>query len=176
MPRRADACWACRRNFEAGATVQATVYETPSGYERRDYCPGCAPDADRAALASWRTRRAEPVQKKPYAFDRETACSIFEHLAPESDAQVRLRFALALLLWRKKLLKFERSVQHGAAETSRFIRTGDRQPFDVQRPDLDETELESLSEQLEQLLATGAVDAEATDAPLATAKGGESHG
>jgi hypothetical protein len=158
MPRRAEACAACRRGFEPGDAIRAYLYEFPEGYGRRDYCANCRPPDEPFAIGSWRTRRPEPTAKKAAAFDREAVYRFFEHLEDaDTPEKQRLRFILALLLWRKKVLKFDGSETRDEHEVWRFAVARTEETHAVVRPDLDEDQLERLGAQLETLLA-GEVD------------------
>ncbi len=154
MPRRTDACVGCRRTFEVGESLRAFLYRSEAGYERRDYCLRCEPPADPAPLGTWKTRRPEPAARRVQAFDREAVCSFFECLEGARDpAQVQLRFVVALLLWRKKVLKLERTAELGDHDVWEFVVVRSGTVHRVERPDLDEAQLERLSTQLERLLA-----------------------
>lgn len=154
MPRRNDRCVACGRDIEPGAALQACLWDAPAGYERRDYCPECEVPADPAPIARWRSRRPLPPQRKAAGFDREAVWGLFLRLAePASTDQVRLRFVLALLLWRKKVLRLEESGSHEGREVWRFRAVG-AEAHDVERPDLTDAQIENLSSQLEQLLSS----------------------
>lgn len=154
MPRRGEACAGCGNAFEIGEALLTVLYEAEAGYERRDYCAHCQPPELPAPLGTWRTRRPEPAAKRVQPFDRETIYGFFERLEDADEpSRVQFRFVLALLLWRKKVLKMERAVDDGGREIWEFLvpRTGT--VHRVARPDLDEQQLEQLSAQLEQLLA-----------------------
>lgn len=154
MPRRAEQCVGCQRRFEIGENFRAYLYETDAGYERRDYCAACTPPEAPAAIGSWKTRRPEPAVKKAQPFDREATYAFFERLEDADEPhEVQFRFVLALLLWRKKVLKLERTVAADGREAWEFAATRTGTPHCVLRPDLDESQLERLSAQLEQLLA-----------------------
>jgi len=160
MPRRNESCTACGHAFEIGEDLQAFLYEAPEGYERRDYCNTCSPPDQPQPLGFWRTRRPEPPTKKTQPFDRESIYALFQQLedAVESE-KLRLRFVLALLLWRKKVLKFERSEKRDDSEIWHFRVPRTDDTHSVSRPPLDEDQIERLSAQLEQLLAGGADEA-----------------
>lgn len=154
MPRRGEACEGCRRSFEPGETIQAYLYEWPEGYQRRDYCATCQPPDAAFAIGSWKTRRPEPVAKKAPTFDRQGIYRFFEQLEEADTPEKRqLRFVLALLLWRKKLLKLDRSETGDGVETWHFVVARTDVTHAVTRPELDEEELERLGSQLEALLA-----------------------
>lgn len=147
----------CTRVFEINDPLRVLLLAVPNGYERRDYCLQCVPDdVAIAALASWQTRRPPPSRTKPRPFDAETVLTFFRRLGvAETPEQRQFRFVLALLLWRRKVLRFERSVAGQSAELWEFTaRDGER--FQLERPRLEESEVEALSAQLEALLAGAA--------------------
>lgn len=157
MPRRAQACAACRRDFEPGETVRAYLYEVPEGYERRDYCAACHASDQAAAIGSWKTRRPQPAASKTPVFDREAIRRLFEQLEEaDTPEKLQLRFVLALLLWRKKVFKLDRSEPGDRGEVWHFVEPRTDEAHAVERPDLDEDRLERLGAQLEALL-TGEV-------------------
>lgn len=171
-PRQADTCCVCGRGYAAPETIRAYLFETAAGYERRDCCADCALPTAGEALASWRVRRAEPTRPAGPVFDRRALFELFVSLHDAAGAdRLRLRFCLALLLWRKRVLKFidarPMSEAAPAVEVWRF-RSGSADATEehaVLRPDLDESQLEQLSTQLEGLIAgaSGATDLAVAD-------------
>lgn len=170
MPRRGEACSACQTAFEPGTAFNAYLYETSAGYERRDFCVNCTPHAEPEPIGFWRTRRPQPAARKIAAFDREAVYAFFQRLqAADAAGQIQFRFVLALLLWRKKVLKFDETVHADGNEVWRFTQPQTHETYNVTRPELDETEIERLSDQLEQLLAGQPGELE----PLASGTDGE---
>lgn len=154
MPRRSDACAACGRSFEPGELIQAFLYEVPEGYQRLDLCENCAPPPAPTAIGSWKTRRPEPTAPPAPSFDRAAIYRLFEQLADaETPEKRQLRFLLALLLWRKKVLRLERSERTGDGELWHFTAPRAGQTHVVARPELNAERLDDLEKQLEQLLA-----------------------
>ncbi|RMF73144.1 MAG: hypothetical protein D6744_15985 [Planctomycetota bacterium] len=152
-----ERCAACDAAFEPGDVVHACLLLTDAGYVRRDFCESCGVCAEQPPLAQWRTRRRAPDQPRP-AFDRESIVTFFERLSqPETPQQIELRFVLALLLWRKKILQLESTKPGPQGEVWRFRASRRDARHDVVRPDLDDERIETLSEQIEQLLS-GACD------------------
>ncbi len=155
MPRRSERCVGCETAFEVGDVIFVSLYETADeGYERRDTCENCVIPDDPQRIGSWRTRRPEPSTPRTRPFDREALLGFFDRLAePETLAQVQFRFVLALFLWRKKAIEFETSRPTDAGETWVFTQ-GERR-IELERPPLDEDEVERLSLQLEELMQAG---------------------
>lgn len=154
MPRRNETCTGCRRAFEVGQPLQAFLYESRAGYERRDYCLECRPGDQPEPLGFWKTQRPAPLTRKAQPFDREAIYALFQRLEDDEEPEkIRLRFVLALLLWRKKVLKFERSEPAGGQEIWQFSVPRTEEVHRVRRPALDEDQIERLSTQLEHALA-----------------------
>ncbi len=154
MPQPGSACATCAHAFEPGEAFRACLYESDTGYQRRDYCTRCEPPPEPAALATWQTRRPIPT-KKVQIFDRAAMYEFFRGLeADPRPEKVQFRFVLALLLWRKRVIKLDRSLTVGEHEEWEFSVPATGEVHRVARPDLAEEELERLSGQLEQLLAS----------------------
>ncbi|MCG3125668.1 MAG: hypothetical protein CHACPFDD_00493 [Phycisphaerae bacterium] len=155
VSRHGERCVACGRQFADDETFQARLYESAAeGYERRDYCLACPAQEPTPAVGTWKTKRPPRSAPRPQPFDREAIFDFFVRLeGADSPEKVQLRFALALFLWRKKLLRFERTHDAQGGEEWHFSQTGTDATFVVARPALDEDEIERLSQQLEQLMA-----------------------
>lgn len=172
MPPTKGECAAGDRVFEPGEAFRAFLFAGPDGYERRDYCLTCTPPDEPAAVASWKARRPPADAPKAPPMDLEALYAMFEGLSERQEpAQVQLRFVLALLLWRRRVLKLvgteDAADPQMAEETWRFAAPGREATHLVARPALDEEEIERLSRQLERVIAGDA-------APLSDAPHGES--
>lgn len=155
MPRPASHCAVCAREFAVGETFQALVIAEEGNFVRRDVCLGCPPPALLPPLGSWRVRRQAPQQRPAPAVDREALYLFFTRLDADDPQREQFRFVLALLLWRKKVLALQDTLERDDGEVWRFTAGKDKQVHDVRRPELDEAEVERLSRQLEDLLASG---------------------
>jgi hypothetical protein len=154
MPRRGEICCVCQKAFEPGDELRAYLFETPEGYQRRDYCLNCPAPAEPGNVGSWKTRRPLPAAKKSPVFDRDAIFQLFTTLEDaEAPERVQLRFVLALLLWRKKALKFAGAETREDREAWLFTTPKADARYAVVRPALGESQLERLGEQLEALLA-----------------------
>ncbi len=165
MPRRSDACQACGHAFGGGDRLQALLFEISAGYERRDFCIDCTPpELAAAALATWKTRRPAEVSRKAVPIDREAIHAFFQRLEEDQAPEKRqFRFVLSLLLWRKRVLKLDQADATPEGEVWRFSTVRGDKTYSVARPALDEDQLDQLSQQLEALLAGGALPAAAPE-------------
>ena len=109
----------------------------------------------------WKTIVPVGEPKKKLFVDDEVLISLFDRLAG-SDQQQRIafRFLLALLLMRKKILKYEgsqkRPADQGDHEWWQMRLKGRDDTIDVLNPQLDEEKLQQVRDQLGQILETDA--------------------
>jgi hypothetical protein len=159
MPRRGDRCVACQREFAAGEALHVCLYDTPTGYERRDFCGACPPPPEPQPVGVWKSRRPDSSaagDRGALVIDRPALLAFLEQLAGAVDRrQVQFRFVLALLLWRKRSLKLEGTRDDAGVECWDFHDPRTGASHVVARPDLDESELERLSTELESLITGG---------------------
>ncbi|MGC9258875.1 MAG: hypothetical protein ACP5I8_02180 [Phycisphaerae bacterium] len=119
-------CAGCSVELPPGASCWATLVEVrllpqPAGeskpsaspWQRLNFCPECwhrgkRPAAPAEMFSFWKTVVPES-QKKPKMFvDDSVLLDLFNRLADREEIMdVRFRFVLALLLMRKRLLKYE---------------------------------------------------------------------
>jgi hypothetical protein len=161
LPSRSEACKTCGRAFEVGETFRATLYDSPAGFERCDFCLTCRPTTQAAPLGAWKTRRPQPSAPKSQPFDREAIYRLFQQLEESEDpARVRFRFVLALLLWRKRVLRFVQSQSARGGEIWHYTDLAGKLEYRVLRPELDEQQIAELSQQLERVLGGEACESD----------------
>lgn len=154
LPRHAALCGTCGREFEVGASFRVFLSLLDGAFHRDDVCDACPAPAHAGVVGWWRTRRKPPPERRSHAFDREAVYSFFARMEEEAQTDKRrFRFVLALLLWRKKVLKLTDTADRRNEEIWNFVAAHDGKTFAVVRPDLDEAQMEQLSEQLEGLLS-----------------------
>lgn len=158
LSRRSDHCALCNTALAAGSTYHAYLYEQGDNYERRDYCTTCQPPADPPSVGFWRARRpvAGQTNHHSYAFDREAVFAFFQAIGDADTAQKRqFRFVLALLLWRKKVLKLVETLPVADGEVWRFVAPHVQEEYRIERPELSDDDATRLSTQVESLLGSG---------------------
>lgn len=171
VARHGENCAGCGHSFDVNETFRAVLYPgREEAFERRDYCLSCEPIADPNPIGQWRSHRPAPSVPKSRPFDRE---AIYEFFLRFEDAhtpeRLQFRFVLALLLWRKKVLKFRDTVQDKQGrELWVFSTPRDGAAHSVVKPELDQERIEQLSERLEDVLSSPV-----TEAVAPAASGGE---
>ena len=108
-PKLSRVCAATGRPFEPGEKIFTFLFEEKGEIQRRDLCAeafAATPRPDNA-LAWWSSRLPSGTEKKEKLAPNEALTDFFESLADRPD-EAALRYVLALLLTRRRVLRFER--------------------------------------------------------------------
>ncbi len=101
----------------------------------------------------WKTKLAAPNEKKQLFVSDDMLMAFFERLAPETEAEkVNFRFVLALVLMRKRRLKYDSSKTDAGREIWCLRVPGDKDMVEVVNPHLAEDQIETLTSQIGQIL------------------------
>ena len=146
-------CWGSGKKIECGEEYFGALVETDEGLARRDYCTDYWEENKPDVFCFWKTRLPHPDQKKRIFIDDEMLMAFFERLGRESEQEkINFRFVLALVLMRKRRLKYDSSKTQDGKEIWRLRVVGDKEFVEVVNPHLDEEQVEQLSSQLGQIL------------------------
>lgn len=106
----------------------------------------------------WKSTVPQPNQKKRLFVDDEVLMNIFRRLG-ESDQPERLafRFVLGLILMRKRLLRYEGTVQRPGPDGTvqewwRMVPRGQEEVLEMLNPHLDESRISQVKDQLSEIL------------------------
>ena len=146
-------CCATGQKIEVGQEYYAALVETEQGFERRDFSAEYWEKDKPSVYCFWKTRLAEPNQKRPLFIDDQMLTAFFDRLATETDPErIAFRFVLALILMRRRRLKYETTVTAAGSEVWRLRWSGEKDTVDVVNPHLDEQQITQLSQQIGQVL------------------------
>ncbi len=163
VQRATGRCVVTGRMFVEGEPYFAALFETPTGVERRDYCTEAWSGPPEGSFCHWRTR--VPVREKKkhtIVVDQTVLTNLFLRLEEEtSEVKQQFRFVLALLLMRKRLLRYEQTVRDGEHEYWQMRLLSEQSVHQVRNPQLTDEQVERLSAQLTAILSG---DVEAVDA------------
>ena len=158
------ACWAvlCENSPEARRQNGLPFY-------RRNYCEACWQShsgdvAPQNAFSHWKTAVPEPNRKPKLLVDDQVLIDLFTRLGGQDDpAGVRFRFVLALLLMRKRILRYEGSEGLSPERRAALNLTGDQAELwqmtlkgdlvEVINPVLTPDQIGEVSEQISTILA-----------------------
>jgi len=146
-------CFASGTEFGPDQEYIATLVETEQGFERRDYSLQYWEKEKPAVYCFWKTRMPRPDQKKRLFVDDEMLLAFFDRLGQESEPEkINFRFVLALILMRKRRLKYESSRVQDGCEIWTVRITGQDRFEQVANPRLTEEQIQQLSSQMGQIL------------------------
>lgn len=110
-PKPARVCAETGRPFEPNEKIYTFLFEENGEIRRRDLCADAFASTPRPqnALAWWSSRfsTGEKAEKKEKIAPNDALTDLFESLAERPD-EAALRYVLALLLTRRRVLRFER--------------------------------------------------------------------
>jgi hypothetical protein len=148
-------CWGSGRKIEYGEEYFGALVETEEGLQRRDYCADYWMNEKPNVFCFWKTKLPNPDQKKQIFIDDDMLMAFFERLQKETEPEkVNFRFVLALILMRKKRLKYDETKIDNGNEIWRLRVAGEKKIVKVVNPHLDEEQIEQLSSQIGQILQT----------------------
>ncbi len=148
-------CFGTGRKIEYGEEYFGALLETEQGLQRQDFCADYWDKEKPAVFCYWRTRLPQFSQKKQLFVDDQMLMAFFERLEKETEQEkIDFRFVLALILMRKRLLKYDGTRIKGDKEIWRLRIVGDKQTVEVVNPHLDEEKIEQLSSQISEILQT----------------------
>ncbi len=149
VARSSGRCQRCDAEFKEGQDFYTALRESEEGFERRDFCPTCWEGDEPAAFCFWKTRVPPKETKQRLLVDDGVLINFFERLADQTEPlRVRFRFVLALILMRKKLLRYERTVREDDREVWIMRLTGSDGEHRVENPSMDDDQIAEVSGQL----------------------------
>jgi hypothetical protein len=147
-------CHGTGQEIEPGQEYFGALVETEAGLERQDFSTEYWEQTKPPVYCFWRSRLPAADEKKELFVSDEMLMAFFGRLACETDPEkVSFRFVLALVLMRKRLLKYDSSrTDEDGGEIWSLRVTGTKDVVDVTNPHLNEERIEQLSSQIGQIL------------------------
>jgi hypothetical protein len=154
VARAAGACARCGRAFREGDEHYSVLIDEKTAFVRRDLCPECRPKEPAAqAGVYWKTRVPRKDARKKTFVDDDVIINFFERCGGETEPlRLNFRFVLALVLMRKRLLKYENTVTEDGQEFWLMKLAGSDEPVKVLNPRLTEEQIAQVSEELGKIL------------------------
>ena len=146
-------CSATGRELQPGERYYSVLLEEGGKFIRKDYGAESWQGPPEGAFSFWMGRLAPPHGKRRQPIDDEMLLECFGRLEGQLEpGRIRFRYVVALLLMRRRRLKFEATEQDGPHEVLilRCTRTGARHA--VLNPDLTDEELATVQDDVFQAL------------------------
>jgi len=148
-------CFGTNRTIDPGEEYVGALVRTEEGLQRRDFCTDYWESEKPDVFCYWKTKLPHPDQKKQLFVDDQMLMAFFERLEKETEPEkINFRFVLALILMRKRILKYDDTRIDDDREIWRLRIVGDKQIAEVVNPHLDEEQIEQLSSQIGEILQT----------------------
>jgi hypothetical protein len=148
-------CCGSGKKIECGEDYFAALVETEEGLARRDFCADYWLAEKPNVYCYWKTRLPRADEKKHKFVDDEMLMAFFERLGKETEQEkINFRFVLALVLMRKRRLKYDSSETKDGKEIWRLRITGEKEFVEVINPKLDEEQIKQLTSQVGEILQT----------------------
>ncbi len=151
-------CYGTGRKIEPGEEYFGALVEIEEGLQRRDFCADYWESEKPNVFCYWKSRLPHPDEKKQIFVDDNMLMAFFERLENETEQEkVNFRFVLALILMRKRRLKYDVTRDEEGKEIWRLRIVGDKSAdnrVEVINPHLDEEQVKQLSSQIGQILHT----------------------
>ena len=146
-------CCGTGKVIEPSEEYFAALVEAEEGLQRRDFSADYWQEEKPEVFCYWRTKLPDPDHKKQIFIDDEMLMAFFERLEQETEQEkVSFRFVLALVLMRKRRLKYDSTKTEKGKEIWHLRVVGSNDYVDVVNPNLDEQQIEQLSSQIGQIL------------------------
>ena len=143
--------------LEPSTVCVSVLIERDGQLLRLDYCEADWQGPPEGTVGQWRCTVPEPVVSSVLSIDPDSLMRYFERLADEPDdpaepLQQKLRYVVAVMLWRKRRLKLAGSKMEGDREVLEFSGVRGEGQFDVLDCKLADDEIDELQDRLNEQL------------------------
>ena len=151
-------CGNCRQKFAEGDSLISAIFDRGEQFERKDYCPACwqKVEPEKAHFSFWKTHVPTKEEERKLLVDDNVLLDFFMRLANEQGDQpehkAKFRYILALVLMRKKVLRFLDISREDGREYIVLRYPREKLEFKVLDPGLTEEEADTVKEDLAQIL------------------------
>ena len=160
-------CAVTGRALQEGEEFYTVIFADGESLRRVDIAVDAWTGPPEGSFCHFKTKVPAKQKKRRLLADDDVLMSFFQRLADETDPlRVQFRFVLALILMRKRLLRYEGTDIVDGAEVWTMTSPADQVRHKVINPRLTDGQIEGVSEQLSAILHGH--DSEWPDAPTNT--------
>src|SRR5262249_29620759 len=146
-------CAATGRSLQPGERYYSVLVVEAGQFARKDYSAQGWPGAPSDAIAYWSGKVPEADPKRRLVVDDELLMNCFERLAEETDSnRIQFRYVVALLLLRRKRLRFDDLRRDGDQEYLQLKCPKTAQTFEVLDPHLAEDDMMRVQDEVLKIL------------------------
>lgn len=146
-------CAETNRTLGPGEEFHAVLFETATGFERRDYSAEAWNGPPSGYFSHWKSRVPRKEEKRQLLVDPDTMTNLFLRLATHAEeVKQHFRFVLSLILMRKRILKYHETVQREGREFWKMQLAQDQSIHEVLNPRMTDEQIEAVSRELGAIL------------------------
>jgi hypothetical protein len=146
-------CATTGRPLIPGEKYCSALFDESGQFVRKDYSAAGWPGPPNDAFAFWTGKVPDQHQKRRLTFDAELLMECFVRLAEETDPnKVHFRYVVALLLLRRKQLRFEDVRREDGQEFLQLKCPKTGSAFEVLDPHLSEADIARVQEEVVKVL------------------------
>jgi len=146
-------CTLCQKPFEEKENYYSALYDRKTTFERLDFCTACWKGETAEMFSFWQTRTPMKDEKRKLLVDDDVLLDFFRRLeGAEDELKVNFRYILALVLMRRKILKFTDVKRGEGSETLVLTLPKEKATFEVRNPQLDEEKIVRVTEEVGKIL------------------------
>jgi hypothetical protein len=146
-------CAVTGRALREGEDFYTALLESGESFSRVDYSVEAWTGPPEGAFCFFKTRVAVKEKRKKLLVDHAVLVHFFERLAEETQpVRVQFRFVLALILMRKRMLRYDGSATENGLEVWRMTLMPSKTMHRVINPRLTDEQIEGVSRQLSAIL------------------------
>ncbi len=161
-------CSVTQRSLAEGEIYYAVLFETPEGFDRRDFSLEAWSEPPQGFYCYWKSRVPVRQTRKQLFVDAEVLINLFQRLENNDEpVKQHFRFVLALILLRKRLLKYDQTEHRSGQEWWKMRMPRDQSEHWVLNPRMNDEQIQTVSQQLSAILHgdAGALDNVSGDSP-----------
>jgi len=151
-----DRCAATNKQLAEGEEFYSVLFEDETaegGFRRVDFCLEAWKGVPDGAFCSFKTQVPVREKRRRLLVDNDVLVNFFLRLAEETEPlRIQFRFVLALILMRKKILRYDGCGDLDGVEVWQMTLMSDRTQHSVVNPRLTEEQIEGVSGQLGAIL------------------------
>jgi hypothetical protein len=153
VARCGGVCAATGRQLVANEEHYAVLFEEGESFRREDYSLEAWHGPPPKAFCFFKTRVPVREKKKRLLVDDDVLVNFFTRLADEThESRLHFRFVLALILMRKRILKYEDTIREGEREYWQMRLVREQNLHKVLNPRLNDRQIEQVSRELGAIL------------------------
>jgi hypothetical protein len=146
-------CAATGKEIMPGEDYYAALVQNEQGFARRDFCADYWNQNKPVVFCYWKTKLPTTEQKKQLFIDDDMLLAFFDRLKLETEQEkINFRFVLALVLMRRRRLKYDSSRTEEGKEIWRLKITGSQDFAEVVNPNLGEQQVSQLTSQIGEVM------------------------